>query len=130
MSKIRLVKRLTVETAEHLEERTMKYLCLIFYDENKRNALSENESQALIDESRNFDTDMRGSGHLLAAHPLEQVHTAKTVQIRNGNVLVTDGPFAETKEQIGGFVVIEAQDLDEAIHLASRIPPARLGGVE
>ena len=73
---------------------------------------------------------MRESGHLLAAHPLHQVNTAKTVRVQNGDVLVTDGPFAETKEQIAGFVVLEAKDLDEAIHLASQIPPAKLGGVE
>lgn len=108
----------------------MKYLCLVFYDENDRNALSEDDSQTLINDSLGFDADLRGSGHLLAAHPLEQVHTAKTLRVRNGNVLVTDGPFAETKEQIAGFVVVEAKDLDEAIQLASRIPPARLGGVE
>ena len=108
----------------------MKYLCLIFYDEKERNALSEDESQTLIHDSLSFDKDLRGSGNLLAAHALDQVRTAKTLRTRDGNVLVTDGPFAETKEQIAGFVVIEAKDLDEAIHLASRIPPARLGGVE
>lgn len=108
----------------------MKYLCLVFYDEKQRNSLSEDESQALINESLNFDRDARGSGHLLAAHPLEQVSTAKTVRVQNGNVLVTDGPFAETKEQIAGFVLLEAKDFDEAVSLASLIPPARLGGVE
>lgn len=108
----------------------MKYLCMVFYDEKIRNALSDDESQALIEEARNFDEDMRRSGHLITAFPLEEIHAASTVRVRNGQVTVTDGPFAETNEQIGGFVLLEANDLNEAIQLASRIPPARLGGVE
>ncbi len=108
----------------------MKYLCLVFYDEKVRNALSDEDSQALIEEARSFDEDMRRSGHLITAFPLEEIHSVSTVRIRNGKVTVTDGPFAETNEQIGGFVLLEANDLNEAIQLASRIPPARLGGVE
>jgi hypothetical protein len=108
----------------------MKYLCLIFYDEKVRNALSDDDSQALIDESRSVSEDMRRSGHLLTAFPLEEVSSASSVRIRNAKVAVTDGPFAETREQIGGFVLLEARDLNQAIQLASRIPPARLGGVE
>jgi hypothetical protein len=108
----------------------MKYVCLIFYDEKVRNALSDDDSQALIDESRRSSEDMRRSGHLLTAFPLEQTHSASTVRIRNGKMVVTDGPFTETREQIGGFVLLEARDLNQAIQLASRIPPARLGGVE
>jgi hypothetical protein len=108
----------------------MKYLCLVFYDEKVRNALSEQESQALIHEALDFDDSLRKSGHHLAAHPLQSVHAATTLRTRNGKTVITDGPFAETNEQIGGFVLIEARDLNEAIQLASRIPPARLGGVE
>jgi len=108
----------------------MKYLCLVFFDERKRNALSEQESQDLIDESLDFDDDLRASGHFVAAHPLEPVHASSTIRVRNGKVTVTDGPFVETNEQIGGFVLIEARDLNEAIQVASRIPPARLGGIE
>jgi hypothetical protein len=108
----------------------MKYLCVIFYDEKVRNALSDDDSQALIDESRSVSEDMRRSGHLLTAFPLEAVYSASTVRIRNGKMAVTDGPFTETREQIGGFVLLEARDLNQAIQLASRIPPARLGGVE
>ena len=108
----------------------MKYLCLVFYDERVRNALSDGDSQALIEEARSFDVDMRRSGHLITAFPLEETHSATSVRIRNDKVTVTDGPFAETNEQIGGFVLLEANDLNEAIRLASRIPPARLGGVE
>ena len=108
----------------------MKYLCQVFYDEKVRNALSDHDSQALIDESRSVSEDMRRSGHLLTAFPLEEVYSASSVRIRNGKVAVTDGPFTETREQIGGFVLLEASDLNQAIQLASRIPPARLGGVE
>ncbi len=108
----------------------MKYLCLIFYDEKVREGLSQQESQALIREALDFDDSARKSGHLLAAHPLQPVHAATTLRIRNGKTAITDGPFAETSEQIGGYVLLEARDLNEAIQLASRIPPARLGGVE
>jgi len=108
----------------------MKYLCFVFYDENKRNALPERESQALMEEALDYDEVLRKGGHLIAAHPLESVLAASTIRLRNGKVTITDGPFAETSEQIGGFVMIEARDLNEAIQLASKIPPARLGGVE
>ena len=108
----------------------MKYLCLVFYDEKVRNALSDHDSQAIIDEARSSDEDMRRSGHLLTAFPLEEVYSASSVRIRNGKVAVTDGPFTETREQIGGFVLLEASDLNHAIQLASCISPARLGGVE
>lgn len=108
----------------------MKYLCFVFYDENKRNALSEQESQALMEEALDYDEVLRKGGHFIVAHPLESVQAASTIRVRNGKVTITDGPFAETNEQIGGFVMIEARDLNEAIQLASKIPPARLGGVE
>lgn len=108
----------------------MKYLCLVYYDEKKRNELSRQESQDLIDESLDFDEAMRNEGYLIAAGPLQPVETATTVRVRNGRVSVTDGPFAETNEQVAGFVLIEARDLNEAIRVASRIPPARLGCVE
>ena len=108
----------------------MKYLLLVFYDENVRNSLSEPESQALIKEAIEFDNGLRESGHLIAAHPLEGIHYATTLRMRSGKVTFTDGPFAETNEQIGGFLLIEARDLNEAIQIASRVPPARLGGIE
>jgi len=108
----------------------MKYLGMVFYDEKKLNAMSESESQALDDESLAYDDALRKGGHFVAAQALESVHAAATVRLRNGKVSVTDGPFAETNEQIGGFILIEAQDLTEAIQLASKIPSVRLGGVE
>lgn len=108
----------------------MKYLCLVFYNEKKRNELSDRESQTLIDESLDFDEALRREGYFIAAGPLQPVETATTVRVRDRIVSLTDGPFTETNEQIAGFVLIEARDLNEAIRIASRIPPARLGGVE
>jgi hypothetical protein len=103
---------------------------MIFLDEKKLDALSDTESQALDDESLAYDQTLREGGHFLAAQALESVHAATTVRIRSGKVSVTDGPFAETNEQIGGFMLIEARDLNEAIQIASKVPVIRLGGVE
>lgn len=108
----------------------MKYLCMIFYDEKKLAALSEPELQALTDDALDYDEVMRKGGHYLTSGALEMVSAATTLRVREGKVAITDGPFAEANEQIGGFIVIEARDLNEAIQVASRIPPARLGGVE
>ena len=108
----------------------MKYLCMVFYDEKNLNALSVSELQALDDESLAYDTALRERGHFVAAQALESVQAATTVRLRADKVSVTDGPFAETNEQIGGFILIEAQDLNEAIQLASKIPAIRLGGIE
>jgi hypothetical protein len=108
----------------------MKYLCMVFLDEKKLDVLSETESQALDDESLAHDETLRKGGHLLAAQALQSVQTARTVRIRNGKILVTDGPFAETREQIGGFLLIEAKDMNEAIQLAAKTPVIRLGGIE
>ena len=108
----------------------MKYLCMVFLAEEKLNALSSAEDQALIDESLEYDETPRKKGHLLAAQALESVRTATVVRVKNGKTIVTDGPFAETNEQIGGFILIEAKDLNEAIQIASKIPVIRLGGIE
>src|SRR5262252_8168291 len=109
---------------------TMKYLCMVIVDEKKLEALSSSELQALDDESLAYDETLRKSGHFLAAQALQSVHAATTIRVRSGKLSVTDGPFAETNEQIGGFILIEARDLNEAIQLASHIPGGRLGGVE
>jgi hypothetical protein len=108
----------------------MKYLCMVFFDEKKLEALSASDLQALDDESVAYDGTLRKHGHLLAAQALESVQAATTVRLRNGKVSITDGPFAETNEQIGGFLLIEAKDLNEAIRLASKTPVLRLGGIE
>jgi len=101
----------------------MKYLCLVYLDEKRLDELPDEDCVA-------FDTAVRKSGHCLASEALESVHTATTVRVRRGRVAVTDGPFAETKEQLAGFYMIEARDLNEALHLAAKIPPARVGCVE
>jgi hypothetical protein len=108
----------------------MKYLCLVIVDEKKLKALSKSDSQALDDESLAYDDTLRKGGHLLAAQALEFVSAATTVRLRKDKLLVTDGPFAETKEQVGGFILIEAKDRNEAIQLAAKIPALRLGAIE
>lgn len=101
----------------------MKYLCLVYLDEKR---LAELPDEECVD----FDTEIRKSGHCSASEALESVKTAATVRVRNGKVAITDGPFAETKEQLAGFYLIEAKDLDEAAALAAKIPPARVGSIE
>jgi hypothetical protein len=108
----------------------MKYLCLVIVDEKKLKAMSKSDAQALDDESLAYDDTLRKTGHFLAAQALESVRAAKTVRPQKGKVQITDGPFAETKEQIGGFILIEARNLKEAIDLAAKIPGGRLGAVE
>ncbi len=108
----------------------MKYLCMIFLDEKKLEAMNAKQLQDLDDVSLAYDQTLRGDHHFLAAQALEPVAKAVTVRLKDGRPMVTDGPFAETREQIGGFILIEARDLNEAIHLASKIPVIRLGGVE
>lgn len=108
----------------------MKYLCMVIVDEKKLKAMSKSDLQALDDESLAYDRTLRESGHFLAAQALQPVSAAKMVRLRRDKLSVTDGPFAETKEQVGGFILIEAKDLDEAIQLAAKIPVIRFGAVE
>ena len=108
----------------------MKYLCLVYIDEQKHDTLPQSEVQACIDESLDYDDVLRKSGHYMASDALQPGQTATTIRIRDGKVFTTDGPFAETKEQLGGFYLIEASDLNDAIEVASKIPPARLGCIE
>jgi hypothetical protein len=108
----------------------MRYLCLIYDDEKKLGDLSKSESDAFMNEYFAFTEGIRKSGHHLAGEALQPVQTATTVRVRNGKVSTTDGPFAETKEQLGGFYLIEARDLNDAIQVASKIPSARLGSIE
>jgi hypothetical protein len=108
----------------------MRYLCMICYEQKALDNLSRSEFDALVVEALAYDDELRNAGHYLYSGALQSVQTATTIRIQSGKVLVTDGPFAETKEQLGGFIVVEAADLDEAIRLASKIPPARLGSVE
>jgi hypothetical protein len=108
----------------------MRYLCLVYADEAVVNALPQPEVDALIDETLATNEALQASGHLVLAEALEQVDAATTVRVRNRRLSATDGPFAETHEQLGGILLIEARDLNEAIRIAGRIPGARLGSVE
>jgi hypothetical protein len=108
----------------------MQYLCLVYADEAKLAVMSQDELDALIDETVANNRELQASGHLVLAQALEQVEAAITVRVRDGRLSATDGPFAETNEQLGGFVLIEARDLNEAVRIAGRIPSARLGSVE
>ena len=108
----------------------MRYLCLIYYNEKDLNALSQNARQALSEESHAYCDLLRQKGQFIAAEPLEPVHTATTVRIKAGKATTTDGPFAETKEQLGGFFMIDVADLNEAISVAAKIPAGRIGSVE
>jgi hypothetical protein len=103
---------------------------LVYLEEKKLYALSKSESEALIKESLAYDDELRRSGHYIVSNALQPVRLAATVRTRDGKPVVTDGPFAETKEQLGGFVLIEARDLNEAIQVAAKIPPGRFGCVE
>src|SRR5262245_9095189 len=108
----------------------MKFLCFAYEDERILNALSPSDWDALRVETIAYVETLRTSGHLIATHALQSIRTAATVRVRNGKSLVTDGPFAEAKEMVGGYFLIDATDLDEAVRLASRWPSARLGAIE
>lgn len=101
----------------------MKYLCLVYGEETKMEGMADDECVA-------YDEALRSRGQCLASEALQPVDTATTVRVRNGKVSVTDGPFAETKEQLAGFYLIDARDLNDAIQIASQIPPARVGSIE
>jgi hypothetical protein len=108
----------------------MKYLCLVYADEARFDVMPQSEIDALIDETAANNEELQASGQLILAQALEHVAAATTVRVRNGKLSATSGPFAETNEQLGGFVFIEARDLNEAIRIAGRIPSARLGSIE
>jgi len=108
----------------------MQYLLLIHHDERAWNALGETEQREIYGEYRQLMEDMRRAGQLLSGSQLGPSSSATTIRVRGGTRLVTDGPFAETLEQLGGYFVIEVTNLDEAIALAERVPSARVGSVE
>jgi len=108
----------------------MRYLCLAYEEEQKLNELTEGEWHALRQETLDYVEALRESGRLVAAHPLQSATTASMVRVRGGRLSVTDGPFAETREQLGGYFLIEAGGQDEAIRIAARWPSARLGSIE
>lgn len=108
----------------------MKYLCLIYDDEKIWEKIQPPEYEKVMHEYFDLSADLAKRGKLVAGEALQPIATATTVRVRNGKVSTTDGPFAETKEQLGGFYLIEAQDLNDALQVASRIPSARYGSVE
>lgn len=108
----------------------MKYLALVYYNEEIMAKMSQQEWDALNRECMACVASLSERGHFVDGHALQSVHTATTVRVRDGRLATTDGPFAETKEQLAGFYLLEANDLNQAIELAGKIPPARLGAVE
>jgi hypothetical protein len=112
------------------QEAAMQYLCLIYDDEKEWQKLPPAESTRIMGEFSAYTDSIRKSGNYVGGNALQPTHTATTVRVRQGKVATTDGPFAETKEQLGGYYLLKARDLNEAIQLAARIPGARLGSVE
>jgi hypothetical protein len=105
----------------------MKYICLGYIDPNKFASASEAEMNAMMDSCFTYDDQLRANGHMKGGDGLQPPNTAKTLRYANGRVLVTDGPFAETKEQLGGIMILEARDLDHAVKLISKHPGATFG---
>lgn len=108
----------------------MKYLCLIYQDEAAVDALPDDDYAAIIDEVHDYREELQRGGHYIASSPLQPMRTATTIRVRDGELTISDGPFAETNEQVGGFYLIDARDLNDAIRLVSRMPPARTGSIE
>ena len=108
----------------------MKYVCLVYLVERDMSAMTKRESDTCTEESLAYDDALRKSGHLIVAHALQPVETATTVRVRNSKVFSTDGPFAETKEQLGGFILIQARTHAQAVKLGACIPLAKLGRIE
>ena len=108
----------------------MKFLFMIYHEEKVLDTMPAKEMQTLVDSALEYDDEIRRSGHYIVSNALERARTARTIRVRGGKATVTDGPFAETKEQLGGFFLIEAKDMDEACAVAARFPPARIGIIE
>jgi hypothetical protein len=108
----------------------MKYLCLVYYNEQIMQGMTQAEWDSLNRECLACVEDLTASGHFLDGAPLQTTDSATTLRVRDGRAVTTDGPFAETKEQLAGFYMLDARDLNEAIRLAEKIPPARYGSVE
>jgi hypothetical protein len=108
----------------------MQYLLLIYDDEKIWEAMSKEQSGSMMGSYMKFTNDIKASGHMRAGDALQPVHTATTVRVRDGKTTTTDGPFAETREQLGGYYLIEAKDLDEAVKIAAKIPSATVGSIE
>lgn len=114
-------------TNDSLGETTMKYICLGYMDETKWETMTEQERNAFVDEALAYDEDLKKRGHLTGGEGLQPSANATTLRYQNGRVTMTDGPFIETKEQIGGIIILEARDLNHAIQLMSNHPSLRMG---
>ncbi len=108
----------------------MKYICLGYFDENKWEAMSESEQHAFLDECFTYDDVLRKNGHIVGGEALQSTRNAVTLRLKNSKVSITDGPYAETKEQLGGILVLEARDLNHAIQLMSKHPGVKAGPFE
>ena len=108
----------------------MQYLLLIYGDEKTWGAMNDAARNEMFAEYMKFTQDIKASGHFRAGDALQPIHTATTVRVRDGKTATTDGPFAETREQLGGYYLVEAKDLDEATKIAARIPGAAIGSIE
>jgi hypothetical protein len=108
----------------------MKFMFTIYHDEKLLDAMPEKEMQALVDSAIEYAEELRRSGHYIVSNALQRVGTARTIRVRDGKISTAASPFAETKEQLGGFFVIEAKDMDEACAIAARFPPARVAVIE
>jgi hypothetical protein len=122
--------RTTIYVRSRGEEGPMKYVCLVYLVEKELQVMTQSEADSCRDESLAYDDALRKAGHLVVAHALQPVEAATTVRVRSGKLSATDGPFAETTEQLGGFLLIDARDLNEAIQVAAKIPLARRGSIE
>jgi len=108
----------------------MKFMFTIYHDEHVLDAMPDKERQALVDSAIEYAEELRRSGHYVASDALQRTPTARTIRVQGGKVSTAVGPFAETKEQLGGFFLIEAKDIDEACAIAARFPPARVAVIE
>jgi hypothetical protein len=122
---------MSVEAREAVEqEKSMKYVCLGYIEEQKWNGMSETEQHAMLDECFAYDDVLRKNGHFVGGEAIQSARNATTLRWRNGKVSITDGPYAETKEQLGGILILEARDLNHAIQLMSRHPGVKAGPFE
>jgi hypothetical protein len=119
---------MTLFLRDAFQEKTVKYICLGYMEEKKWDAMSQSERDAFMAECFTYDEELRKNGYMIGGEALQSVRTATTLRFQNGRVSITDGPFAETKEQLGGILVLEARDLNYAIQLMSKHPSIRLGG--
>lgn len=108
----------------------MRYLCLVYHEATEIEALPESEHAAIIGEILAYNEELRQSGHYISSNLLQPMQTAATIRVRNGTVSITDGPIAGPREELGGFYLIDARDLNDAIRVAAKMPPARMGWIE